>query len=98
MSIAWRDKNPVGQQRHPVFGDHCVSARDGSELTSEYTHERDREVLGDEYRDADPLRKSVEQYAQSMDTACRSTDRKDVDRIGRHHPKRRLRTFRPGDR
>ena len=89
MRVARREQDAVGKQRHPVLGDHRLAQRGGAQLARKHRHERSRQMLGDEDRNADPLGQHVEQDAERVDSAGRSADREHVDRVGRHCTKQR---------
>ena len=56
MRIPGRDKNAVGHQRHAILSDRGITTRNRTQLAREYVHKRDRQMLSDKNRDANPLR------------------------------------------
>ena len=69
VRIAGSDDDPVGQQLHAVFRNQGLALRDCAQLAREHAHERRRQMLGDEDRNADLFRQTLEQGAKRMDAA-----------------------------
>src|SRR6185295_9544651 len=90
MRISRRYQDAVRHHGHAVLGDASLATSDAAKLAREHAHERDRQMLGDEDRNADLRRQRVEQRTQRVNATCRSPDRQYVDRIGWHCSKERL--------
>jgi hypothetical protein len=82
MRVAGRDDDPPGPQPQPVGRDLARAIADHRELRGEIGHERGRQMLRDQDRQAEGRRDLCEQRAERVDAAGRRADRHHVIFVG----------------